>query len=153
MHGRLLKPRLDLRRVGLPQRLPQRAVHRHADERDDVRLERRDFPLHNPPALDVFRRFQHVNARAWARHQVRHADAPLRQADVVVVRDRLGNDPGLVEQPPEAVRRPGKVMAGERRRHPGIDADEQHAHPRLDAVGEAEMFVDWFRLGHYELAV
>jgi hypothetical protein len=123
------------------QHPPQGSVHRHADERDDLRAERRDLLLQNPPAFDVFRRLQDVDAGARTRDQIGHPDAPLRQSHVVVVRDRLGDDAGFVEKPPEAIRRPREVMAGERRHDTGVDPDEQHAHARLDSVGEPEMLV------------
>jgi hypothetical protein len=41
-----------------------------------------------------------------------------------------------VQQPPEPVREAGEVMTGHRRPNAGIDADEEHAHIRPDAIAQ-----------------
>src|SRR5262249_9082502 len=118
--------------------------HRDADERDDVGAKALDLLLQDLPALQVFRRLQIVDSRARARDQVRDAEPPFRQADVVFVRDRFGDEARLVEQPPEAIRRTRKVMSGLGRTHARIDADEQDADARLDAIREPEVGPVWF---------
>jgi hypothetical protein len=135
------------------QHPPQRAVHRHPDERDDRRLELRDLAFQNAPSLDVLRRLEHVDAGTGPGDEVGHADAPPRQPHVVPVCNWFGNDARFVEEAPEAVRRPGEVMPGQGRQHARVDADEDDADAGLDPVREAQMVVGWFILGHYELAV
>jgi hypothetical protein len=153
VHGRVLKSRFDHRGLGVTEHPPQRAIHRHTDEGDDRRTKAIDLLLENLPALEVFLRLQHVDAGAWPCDQVGHPDAPRRQAHVVHVRDGLGHDPRLVEQAPEAIGRPREVMSRRRRHHPGIDADEEHAHAGLDPIGESQIVPGGLRILGHELVV
>jgi hypothetical protein len=98
VHRRLLESRLDHRRLRVADHLPQRAVHRDADERDEVGPEAVDLPLENPPPLQVLGGLQVVDARARPRDQVGDAEAPLGQAHVPFVGDRLGHHAGGEEQ-------------------------------------------------------
>jgi hypothetical protein len=141
VHGRVLESRLDLELSRVAENLRERAIHRHADERDHLRPEPVDLLFQNLPALDVFLRLQRVDAGSRARDQVRHADAPQRQPHVVVVRDRLRDDARFVEQPPETIRGAREVMAGNGRHDAGVDADQQQADTGLDAVGKPQMRV------------
>ena len=164
MDRRVLKPRLDHHRAAdafglrrakgrLLEDAPQRAVHRHSHEGDDLRSKALDLLLEDLPALLVLHGTQIVDARARPRDQVGHADAPLRQPDVVLVRDRLGDDAGFVEQAPEPVGRSGEVMAQRRRHYAGIDADEDQAHARLNRVGQSTIGPGGLRIGGHELVV
>jgi hypothetical protein len=92
VNGRVLKPGLDHRRLGVANDAPQRAIHRHADERDDRGAEAFDLLLQDLPSLEVLVRFQGIDPRRWPRNQVGHSDTPPGQPDVVFVRDGLGND-------------------------------------------------------------
>jgi hypothetical protein len=98
--GRALKTGFD-HRLGagrhVAQHPPERPVHRHADEGDNRRPEARDLPFKNPPSLEVLGRTQIVDSRTRPRDQVGHPDAPFREPDVILVRDRLGHDAGGVE--------------------------------------------------------
>jgi hypothetical protein len=102
VHGRALESRLDDRAAGAPGRghladdLPQDAIHRHTDEGHDVRTEAPDFLFEHRPAVEIFPRTEVIDAGARPRNQVRHPDAPLRQPDVILVRDGLRNDPRFV---------------------------------------------------------
>jgi hypothetical protein len=146
--GRLLEARLDVRCVGVPEDSPERAIHRHADERDDRGTVPRDFLLEDPPALDVLGGLEHVDAWARPRNKIRHPDAPLRQPDIVHMRHGLGNDAGLEQQSPEAIRRSGEMMSGQRGHDAGVDADEQHADTWLDAIRQSKMRVFRLELRH-----
>jgi hypothetical protein len=139
VHRRLLKTGNDGGRLGVPEDAPQRAVHRDADERHDLRTKAIDLGFENLPAFEILGRLQHVDARTRPGDQVGHPDAPLRQPHVVFVRDRLGDDSGFVQETPEPVRRSGKVMAGRRGHHPGIDADEQDAHAGRDPIRQSKI--------------
>jgi hypothetical protein len=58
----------------------------------------------------------------------------LRQAVVVFEREPLGHEPRLEQQGPEPVGEAGEVMSRHRRANAGIDADEERADARLDAI-------------------
>jgi hypothetical protein len=153
VHRCFLESRLDERSLGVAEHAPQRAVHRHANERDDPRTESIDLLLENLPALEVLGGLQHVDARAGARDQVGHADAPCRQPHVIQVRHRFGHDPRFVEQTPEAIRRSREVMPGSRRHHTRIYADQEHAHARLDAIRQSQIVPGGLRILGHELVV
>ncbi len=121
--------------------LPQRSIHRDAHEGDDRRTKLRDFLFEDAPALDVLRWFERIDPGTWTCDEIRHTDSPLRQANVIFVSHRLRDDAGLVKQAPEAIRRSGKVMPGQRRRHARVDADQEHAHAGLDPVGEPQVLI------------
>jgi hypothetical protein len=91
VHGRVLEPGHDRRRLGVAQHPPQRAIHGHADKRHDLRAVLLDLALENLPAFEILHGTEIVDARARARDQVRHAEAPLGQPHVPFVRDRLRN--------------------------------------------------------------
>jgi hypothetical protein len=148
-----LKTGLDHWCLNVAQDPPQRAVHRHSDERHDLRAKTLDFLLENLPAFLILNGTQVVDAGARPGDQVGHPDAPLRQPDVVLVRDRLGDDACLVQQAPEPVARPGEVMAHRGRHHAGIDPDEDHPHSRPNRVGQSKIRPGGLRIVGHELAV
>jgi hypothetical protein len=78
------------------QHPPQCAIHRHADERDDLRAELLDLALEDRPALEIFRGTEIVDARAGTRDEIGHAEPPLRQPHVSFVGDRFRNHAGFV---------------------------------------------------------
>ena len=163
VHGGALKPRPDYRPAaarGLRRArrrdledAPQRAVHRHPDERDDLRTEPLDFLVENLPSFQVFGRDEVVDARARPGDEVRHSDPPLRQPHIVLVRHRHRHDPRGVEQSPEAVGRPREVVARPGRQDAGIDADEDQAHARLNRVGQSTIGPGGLRIGGHELVI
>jgi len=114
MHRRLLESRPDLGSVSVPQDLPQRAIHRHADKRDDLGPELRDFPFEDQPAVQVLLRLDDVDARTRPSHQIGHPDTPLRQPHVIFVSDRFGDDAGFIQKAPEAIGRPCEMMTSRR---------------------------------------
>ena len=146
-------PGLRRAKCSLLQDPPERAIHRHADERHDLGAKAFDLLLENLPAFLVFVRRQGVDPRRRPRDQVGHPDPPLRQPHVVLVRDRLGDDAPGVEESPEAIGRSGEVMAGCRRHDAGIDSDEYHADARLDRVGQSKIGPCGLRICTHELAV
>jgi len=126
----------------------QRAIDRHPDEGDDFRPEAIDFLLENVPPLDVLRRAKHVDSGARPRDEVGDPEAPFRQANVVKVRDPLGYQARLEQQPPESIGRPRKVMARLSRFHARVDADEKHAHARRDSVSQPKVLPRGGRMAH-----
>jgi hypothetical protein len=153
VHGGFLEPGRDGRRLGVTQHPPQRAIHRHTDERHHLRTVLFDLPLEDLPAFEVLGRAEIVDAGAGARDQVRHTEPPLGQTHVPFVRDGLGNDAGFVQQAPEPVGRPGEVMPRLRRAHAGVDADEQDAQARRDPIRQAQIGPRGLRIFVHELAV
>jgi hypothetical protein len=128
--------------------LQQRAINRHAHERDDFRSEAIDLLLENAPALDVLRRPEHVDSRTGPRHEVRDAQAPFGQPHIVEMRDPLGHQAGVEQQSPEAVGRAREVMAGLRRLHARVDADEQHPHARGNSISQTKVFPSGLKMAH-----
>jgi len=153
VHGGVLEARLDHRSFDVAQDAPERAVHRHADERDDLRTKPLDLLLENLPALLVLRRVQGVDAWRRPRHQIGHPDAPLGQPDVVLVRDRLGDDAPFIEKAPEAVGRSGEMMPGGGGHDAGVDPDQEQADARPDRVGQSKIGPGGLRIVTHELAV
>jgi len=146
VHGGRLKPRCDDGGLLAPEHAPERAIHHHAHEGDDLGPDARDLGLEDLPSLEIFRRPQVVDPRARPRDQVRHAEAPLRQPHVPFGRDGLRDDARLEQQLPEAIRRPCEVMARLRRAHAGVDAHEQHADARLDPVRQPHVGPPGFKV-------
>jgi hypothetical protein len=133
--------------------LPEGSIHRHSDERHNLRTEPIDLLLQNLPTVQVLVRLQHIDPWTRARDEVRHPDAPLGQAIVVLVRDRLRDDARFIEQAPETIGRTGEVMAGRRGDDARVDADEQDADARLDPVNESQMCPRGLRILGHELVV
>jgi hypothetical protein len=151
VHGRVLEARLDHGRAFRAEHLQQCAVDRHADECDDLRPEAIDLLFEHVPALDVLRRTEPVDARARARNQVRHPEAPLRKPHVLAVREPLRHKARFEQQSPEPVGRAGEMMPRLGRLDARIDADQQHAHARRDAISEAKVLPGGSRMLAHDL--
>jgi hypothetical protein len=130
----VLEARLDDRRALRAQYLQQGPVNRHPDKRDDLRPEAIDLLLENMPALEILSRPENVDPRTGARHQVRHAEAPLGQPHIVGVRDPLRDKSRIEQQLPEPVGGAGKMMPGLCRLDTRVDSDEQHAYAWRDTI-------------------
>jgi hypothetical protein len=124
--------------LGCQQRL-DRAKERHPDERHDLRFVAANLAIEDSPALDVLRRHEIVYSRTRPGNQIGDAEPELREARIIDVGDRLGHQPRLGQQLPEAIREAGEVMAGLCGAHARIDSDEEHAHAGLDAVGQSKV--------------
>jgi hypothetical protein len=148
VHGCVLKSRLDGGGALGAKHLQQRAINRHADERHDFRPEAIDLLLENVPALDVLRRPERVDSRTRPRHQVRDAQAPFGQPHIVEMGDPLGHQAGVEQQSPEPIGRAREVMAGLRRLHARVDADEQHPHPWGNSISQTKVFPSGLRMAH-----
>ena len=113
-----------------------RAKQRHANERDDVRLPPADFPPQHSFAGHVLGRFERVDPwrRAW--NQVGDAQAPLDQPSIVEGPDGLVDQLRVEEKLPETIRIAGEMMADSGGSDAGVDADQQHADRRPDAIFE-----------------
>ena len=59
--------------------------------------------------------------------------------------DRLGHQPRVVEQLPEAIRGSREMMPRFGRADAGVDADKQHPHAGLDAVLQSQRLPGGFR--------
>jgi hypothetical protein len=86
-----------------------------------------DFPRQPGPAGREFLRLERVDSRRGPRADVGDAVPERGQAIVVFVGHGFGNQAGLEQQFPEAVRIAGEVMSRLRGPDPGVDADEQDA--------------------------
>jgi hypothetical protein len=112
------------------------AKQRHADEGNDLRLHAADLSSKRARTGDVLIRTQRIDAGRRPRDEVGDPEAPLRQPAIVGVADRLVDEPRFMEELPEAIRVAGEMMAGHRRADAGVDADEEDADRRPDAVAE-----------------
>jgi len=107
-----------------------------ADKRHDFRSHAPHFSPERAHAGDVFLGAKCADARGWARNQVGDPESPLRQPAILFVADRLGDEPRLVQELPEAIRVSREVMACRGGSDAGVDADKQDADRAADAVGE-----------------
>src|SRR5688572_29928064 len=128
----LLQPERDC----TPAVRKPRAENGDTDERDDLRAIARDLSPRPCTPADVFLTRQHIHSRRGSGDQVGDPIPPIRQPLIVDVRDPLSYEATVVEQFPEPVREPRKVMAGQRRADARVDADEQHADTWTNPVAQ-----------------
>ena len=112
------------------------AEQRHADKHHEGRPQAPDLSFERTGAGDVFLGSQRIDARCRTRNQIGEAQTPFGQPAIVLAANRLGHQPRLVQQFPEAVRITGEMMARGRRADAGIDADKQDADGSADAVAQ-----------------
>jgi hypothetical protein len=131
-------PARQAHRLGHQERLDG-AKEGDADERHDFRFVAANLAIEDSPALHVLGGHQIVDPWTRARDQVRDPEPEFGQPRIVTIGNRLGHQARFRQQLPEAIREPGEMMAGLRGTHAGIDADEEHAHAGLDAVGQPKV--------------
>ena len=90
----------------------QRAIDRYTKQGDPLRaiaLYCGNKPL---PSGGIFTRLERIDPRAGSLDDVRQAEAPLRQAPIVLVRQWLRYELRFEQEFPETVRETGEVMSG-----------------------------------------
>ena len=138
---------MDRHRLGTESRPSRRtiqhrnnsAIQRNSDECYGVRPVAPDLSIENLPAGHVLFGPQIIDSWTGSRDEIGDAEAPFRQAIVVLVSDQLRHEPRFGQQFPESVGVSRKVMARYRRAHTGIDTDKQDAKFRPYAIAQTEL--------------
>lgn len=115
----------------------QGAIHRDADESDNLGLVSLHFAAQARPARRVLLGPQLVNSASGARDHIGNAVSPFRQAIVVQISHRLKDQTGPKEQLPESIRETSEVMTGDRGTYAGVNADEEYANSGPNPVTQA----------------
>src|SRR5690606_31469375 len=103
---------------------------------------------------NILFRLQFAGSRRRALNKVSDAITELQQLPFLVRPQHTVRDTSCVESGPEAVARPGKVMANRTREKPRVDATKQHFQSRSNDIWNmcslrpGECILIWSLLGH-----
>src|SRR5712692_2301586 len=118
-------------------RTEERAVDRGADERHDLRPDACDQARERHASSRVLRWRQLCRLARGARDDVGQRETERDHARIVRIGQRLGDEPGGMEQLPERVARPREVVAHFGRAQARVDPHKKDPRAGAESVGKA----------------